>query len=50
MENTYTSFVRTPYPPAWIFAIIFNIVFAIIIDLIAFRKIGKVPLTDVNKY
>ena len=26
------------------------IVFAIIIDLIAFRKIGKVPLTDVNKY
>ena len=50
METEHAMYLRSPYALAWVFAIAFTVVFTVIIDLISFRKIGKVPLTDVSKY
>lgn len=50
MENVHVMYNRTPYPPAWLYASLFNIGFTVIIDILSFRKISKVPLTDVGKY
>ncbi len=50
MENSHIMYVRNPYIMAWIYAILFNAGFTVLIDLISFRKIGKEPLTDIVKY
>ena len=50
MENSHVMYVRDPYIMAWVYAILFNAGFTVLIDLISFRKIGKEPLTNIVKY
>ena len=50
MESAQIMFARNPYPFAWVMAFAFNATFTVVIDLITFRKIFKVPITDINKY
>ncbi|MBR4580056.1 MAG: FtsX-like permease family protein [Lachnospiraceae bacterium] len=50
MESTQIMYIRTPFAPAWIISVIFNVAFTILIDFIAFRKIAKTPVTDIVNY
>jgi putative ABC transport system permease protein len=50
METDAFMFVRTPYVLAWAASVLINILFSVVINSIAFRKINKVQLTDINKY
>ncbi len=50
METNGFMYVLKVYPVAWIVAAISCFVFAAVINSIAFRKVGKVPLTDITKY
>ena len=50
METDAFMFVRQPYILAWAASVLINIMFSVVINLIAFRKINQVPLTDINKY
>ncbi|MBR3039044.1 MAG: FtsX-like permease family protein [Lachnospiraceae bacterium] len=49
-ETVQLFFVRSPYPPAWVMALLLNILFTVCIDAIAFRKVAKIPVTDISKY
>ena len=48
MEDTQIMYYREPFATAWIYAALFNVGFAVIIDIITFRKIGKEPLTNIQ--
>ena len=50
METTGFMYVINVYPSAWIVAALSCLLFAFLINSIAFRKIGRVPLTDITKY
>ncbi len=50
VETDAFMFVREPYALAWAASVIINVLFAVTINLIAFRNVNKVPLTDINKY
>lgn len=50
LEATAVMFYRLPFPPAWIIALAISAFFSVSINAIAFRKVGKVPLTDISKY
>ena len=50
MEADQIMFVRTPYAWAWVYSLLFNVAFTVIIDFIAFRRIIKTPVTDITKY
>lgn len=50
MEADQMMFVRTPFPLAWIYALVYNVVFIVLIDFMAFRKIVKTPVTEITKY
>lgn len=49
VENEDTMFIRDVNPKAWLFAVILETVFALVINLYAFRKIKKLQITDINK-
>ena len=50
METDAFMFVRQPFALAWIASVLINTLFSVTINAIAFRKVRKVPLTDINKY
>ena len=50
LETDAFMFVREPFVLAWLSSVMINVLFSVTINLIAFRKVGKVPLTDINKY
>lgn len=50
LEANAVMFVREHFPIAWILSTILCFVFAAVINAIAFRKVVKTPLTDVNKF
>ena len=50
IESDGFMFLRKVYVVAWLAAVSCNVVFSLIINSVAFRKIGKVPLTDITKY
>ncbi len=43
-------YLRMVYVLAWVLAVFCNTLFAVVINAVAFRKIKKVPLTDITKY
>ena len=47
-ETDSTMFVRSFNPKAWLIAIVFELVFTIIIDFISFRKVKSFKVTDIN--
>ena len=49
VENEDTMFIRDLNPKAWLFAVILETVFALVINLYAFRRIKKLQITDINK-
>ncbi|WP_026660334.1 FtsX-like permease family protein [Butyrivibrio sp. AC2005] len=50
METDGFMYVSRIYPSAWALAGLSCFAFAALINSISFRKIGKVPLTDITKY
>ena len=50
MEGAGIMFAREIYPPGWLMAAISSAGFSVVINAIAFRKVGKIPLTDISKY
>ncbi|MCR5356607.1 MAG: FtsX-like permease family protein [Lachnospiraceae bacterium] len=50
IETDAFMFVRQPYFFAWTASVVINVLFSAIINFIAFRKVNKVPLTDISKY
>ena len=50
VESNGFMFLRKTYPAAWILSVACNVVFALVINSVAFQKIKKVPLTDITKY
>ena len=50
VESNGFMFLRLVYPMAWVLSIACNVVFALVINSVAFQKIKKVPLTDITKY
>ncbi|MBQ7481523.1 MAG: hypothetical protein IJT80_06545 [Lachnospiraceae bacterium] len=50
IETDAFMFVRRPFILAWTASVMINVLFSVIINFIAFRKVNKVPLTDINKY
>jgi putative ABC transport system permease protein len=50
IEANAFMFLRRVYVSAWALSLLCNITFAFIINAVAFRKINKVPLTDITKY
>ncbi|MBR4719670.1 MAG: hypothetical protein IKP31_05450 [Lachnospiraceae bacterium] len=50
IESNGFMFLRRIFPAAWALAISCNVIFAVIINWLAFKKIKKVPLTDITKY
>ena len=49
VENEDTMFIRDVNPKAWLFAVILETVFALAINLYAFRRIKKLQITDINQ-
>lgn len=47
-ETDSTMFVRAFNPKAWLIAIVFELVFAFIIDLLSFRRVKSFKVTDIN--
>jgi putative ABC transport system permease protein len=50
VESQGFMYLRKVYVLAWALALFCNALFAVIINALAFRKINKVPLTDITKY
>ena len=50
LETDAFMFVRQPFVMAWAASVSINVMFSVVINLIAFRKVNTVPLTDINKY
>lgn len=50
VESNGFMFLRKVYPMAWVWSITCNVLFALVINAVAFQKIKKVPLTDITKY
>ncbi len=50
MEGNSFMNLRRVFPAAWMLSVFSNLIFACVINSVAFRKIGKVPLTDITKY
>ena len=46
-EGTSSMFIRTPYVWVWVVSVMFNLLFAALIDFISFRKIKDIPLTGI---
>jgi putative ABC transport system permease protein len=49
-EGRSAMYIRTPYVWVWAVSILFNLLFAVVIDSIAFRKVKKQPLTNIMFY
>ena len=47
-ETDATMLVRSFNPKAWLIAIVFELVFTLIIDFISFRKVKTFKVTDIN--
>ena len=47
-EGERSMYIRSPYVWVWIVAVLFNLIFAALIDFISFRKIKDVPLTNIT--
>jgi putative ABC transport system permease protein len=50
LESSGFMFMRKTYLAAWALAVGCNALFSLIINSVSFRKINKVPLTDITKY
>ena len=50
IEPDAVMYIRSVSFFAWGISAGVNILFALIINTISFRKVGKVPLTDISKY
>ena len=50
IESNGFMFLRKVYVAAWALAVGCNLLFAVVINSLAFRKVGKVPLTDITRY
>ena len=50
IESNGFMFLRKVYVLAWALAVGCNLLFALVINSMAFRKVGKVPLTDITRY
>lgn len=46
-EGVRSMYIRTPYVWVWVVSVLFNVLFAALIDFISFRKIKDVPLTNI---
>lgn len=49
VEGADAMFVRTPNPKAWLYAIALEGVFSTLINLVAFRRVKRLRLTDINR-
>ena len=50
LSNTATSLSDTVVPVAWVISVALSILFAVIINAISFRKVGKTRLTKIAEY
>ncbi|MCR4762294.1 MAG: FtsX-like permease family protein, partial [Lachnospiraceae bacterium] len=48
IETDGFMFIRNPYAAAWTFAVAVNVLFSVVINALAFRKVRTVPLTDIT--
>jgi putative ABC transport system permease protein len=49
VEGADAMFVRTPDPKAWLFAVAMEALFALCINLVAFRRVKHLSLTDFTR-
>ena len=50
VEVSQFVFERTPYAVAWVVAGLLCALFSVVINAIAYRRIRKVPISDISRY